>query len=164
MPRARKHDGVVYRRKDSRNLVDSLSGSEGRSPEESQRSPKTGMKHRRSSEKGFRPETTTSLRSFERGILELSDNGRTSSWRTIPSHPCELRRHTKRIERCLKHLKAAFAYKPIGGSSPQIRSNCTFVNVFGSESESRSSSVTERTRSDQAHHGTSGVSESSDAC
>jgi ParB family chromosome partitioning protein len=26
----------------------------------------------------------------------LTDNGRISSWRTIPSHPCALRRHTKR--------------------------------------------------------------------
>src|SRR5258708_15804780 len=66
-------------------------------PEESQARPLIGRKQIRDSEKDFRGEMTISLKSYERVRPWLSVNGRISSWRTIPSRPCALRRHTKRM-------------------------------------------------------------------
>ena len=108
MPRARKYDGVVYRRHGTANLVDSLSGSQRALPEESPARPLIGRKPIRSSGKDFRRETAICLKSFEKARPWLSDNGRIFSWRTIPSRPCALRKRTKRTMRCAKHLKAAF--------------------------------------------------------
>ncbi len=71
MPRSRVHDGVVFRRKESRVWFgERKAGSGGfvietgtAFGEGSQDSRKTGMKPRSDSETAFRPETTTYLMS-----------------------------------------------------------------------------------------------------
>ena len=63
MPRSRVHDGVVFRRKESRVWWIRYRDRNGVRRRESTPARKTGMKRRRDSETGFRPETTTYLMS-----------------------------------------------------------------------------------------------------
>jgi hypothetical protein len=110
-------------------------------PEESQARPPIGRKQVRDSEKDFRQEMRISLKPCERARPWLSDNGRISSWRTIPSRPCALRKHTKRTSGVSNTLRLRLV-RADWWTSLRIRSTSIFANVFDSESASRPSSVT----------------------
>src|SRR6266478_3988169 len=108
-------------------------------PEESQARPPIGRKQIGDSEKDFRRGMKISLKSYERAKPWLSGNGRISSWRTIPSRPCALRKHTKRTSGAQNTSRLRLVQAD-WWTSPRIRSTFIFANVFDSESASRPSS------------------------
>src|SRR5437899_7915367 len=64
-------------------------------------SPKTGRRPTRNSVNAFRPETETSCKLFDKARAFSSENGRSSSWRIIPSRHNEQLKHTSQTTKRL---------------------------------------------------------------
>src|SRR5580693_8567767 len=133
MPRARKYEGVVYRRAGTEIWWIRYRDRKGIARRESSQTADWQQANKRLRERlqgGMR----TSLKSHEGAKPWLSGNGRICSWRTIPNRPYALRKHTKRTSGASNTLRL-HSVQPDWWMSPPIRSTSTFASAFDSASE-----------------------------